>query len=72
MLPDSFTNGHSHGYIRYELSIHYIKMNPVGFAPIDHFYIPLQVSKVSCQHRRGNKWFHGVKIGRNKELTGKK
>ena len=44
--------------VRNKHSVHHITMQPIGLTAVDHIYISLQISEVSCKQRRRNNCFH--------------
>ena len=45
-LGNRLNYGKSERYIRHENTVHNIQMKPLGFTPVDHFYLATEVQKV--------------------------
>jgi len=46
MSLDGLTYRQTEGYVGYKYTVHNVDMDPVGFAFVQHFYLPLQVCEV--------------------------
>lgn len=54
MLGYGLKHWETEGYVWDEDAVHYVEVEPVGFAAVDHFYVGLQIDEVGGQEAWGN------------------